>query len=474
MRKISYFFLLYALCALLYAPNSYAHAFGQQYTLPLPAWLYIYGGAITILLSFILATIFIKPQVKQHTENFSLFTLNFPLFSHTPRLLHTTSYILLKTISVALLLLAIVSGFIGVDIGVLNFNMTYFWIFLVIGGVYLSALVGNWWKYMNPWKILIDTFENLMQDSFTGIIPYPKRLGYIPSIIFCFLLMIFELIFQTTPFTLSLLLFIYTTITLSGMIVFGKEDWNIHAEVFTVYFSLLSLLSPFSLKQDRISFHLPGFKTLRSPINSLSLLVFILILLAGTAFDGLKETTTWFQLYYSTLHNLEFLFPVATYQFVEAVFYLFLIMSFVGIYFGVIWLIQRISKKTSFKQLAVLYAGTLIPILLGYNIAHYFSLILIQGQAIISLLSDPFGFGWNILGTADFKPNISLLSLNTIWHIQVVAIILGHVLAVVLSHSMGQKLKLSQKTFLLSQIPLLILMIFYTMGGLWLLSLPLN
>lgn len=474
MKRFSYFFLLYALCALLYAPNSYAHAFGQQYTLPLPAWLYIYGGAITILLSFILATVFIKPHAKQHTKNISLFTLHFSFFAYIPPRLCTTSYTLLKTLSVALLLLAIVSGFIGINIGALNFNMTYFWIFLIIGGGYLSAFIGNWWKYMNPWKILIDAFENLMHDSFTGIIPYPKHLGYIPSILFCFLLMIFEFIFQTTPFTLSLILFIYTTITLSGMILFGKEDWNTHAEVLTVYFSLLSLLSPFSLEQDRISFHLPGFRTLHSPIKSLGLLTFILILLAGTAFDGFKETTTWFQVYYSILHNLEFLFPISTYQAIEIVFYLVLIISFGGIYAATIWLTRRISKASSSRDLALIYTKTLIPVLLGYNIAHYFPLILTQGQAIISLISDPFGFGWNIFGTVDVKPNISLLSLHTIWHIQVAAIILGHVLAIILSHIIGQNLKRSQKSFSLSQIPLLILMIFYTMGGLWLLSLPLN
>jgi hypothetical protein len=471
MRKFLLFvFISASLSLCTFVPQAQAHAFGQQYTLPLPAWLYIYGGAITVILSFVLAGFFIQPPKKTTQKNSSTFPLNFSL----PPLLLTTSYLLLKTLSVFFLLFSILSGFIGVDIGVLNFNMTYFWIILVIGGVYLSALIGNWWSKLNPWMSMINAAEWLMQDSLTGIFPYPNRLRYTPSILFAFLLMVFELIFQTTPFTLSILLFVYTTTTLSGMILFGKEEWNEHAEVFTVYFGLIAKLCPFSITKNKLSFHLPGYQILLSPIGSSGLLIFILTLLAGTAFDGFKESADWFRLYYSFLHIFEFLFPISTYQCIEILFYLSLIGGFISLYFVAIWLTQKISKHGSTQSLALSYAGTLIPILLGYNLAHYFSLVLIQGQAFISLISDPFGFGWNLLGTASYKPNINLISLTTIWHLQVAAIIIGHILAVILSHLVGSTYESSKKQMLLAQIPLLTLMIFYTMGGLWLLSLPLN
>lgn len=473
MKKLfSSLFISASLYLYLFVPHTYAHAFGQQYTLPLPAWLYIYGGAITVLLSFVLAGILITPEKNKRKKTANL-SLSFPLSSKKN---HYGKWVLLslQVLSVFLLLFSIVCGFIGIDIGVLNFNMTYFWIFIVIGGVYLSALLGNWWEYMNPWKLIIQGAEFLMKDSLTGITSYPRKLSYSPSILFAFLLIVFELIFQTTPFTLSLLLFIYTTITLSGMILFGKDTWCKYAEVFTVYFTLISHLSPFSLKNNRISLRLPGSSIINEPLPATGLLLFILVLLAGTAFDGFRETADWFRLYYSTLHYGEFLFPVATYQCIEVLFYLFLILSFVSIYYLAIWVTGEIIKTKSTMSLALSFAGTLIPILLGYNIAHYFSLMLIQGQAMIALISDPFGFGWNLFGTVNVKPNINLLSLTTIWHLQVAAIIIGHILAVILSHLVGLKQNISNKLLLLSQIPLLILMIFYTMGGLWLLSLPLN
>jgi hypothetical protein len=93
-----------------------------------------------------------------------------------------------------------------------------------------------------------------------------------------------------------------------------------------------------------------------------------------------------------------------------------------------------------------------------------------QGQFAIPLASDPFGRGWDLLGTADFAPNLTALTPNMIWYTQVAVLVLGHVLGLVLAHDRAVALFSSARTAVRTQYAFLVLMVLYTVGGLWLLS----
>jgi hypothetical protein len=121
-------------------------------------------------------------------------------------------------------------------------------------------------------------------------------------------------------------------------------------------------------------------------------------------------------------------------------------------------------------SLADAFLGSLVPIALVYAVAHYFSLLVIQGQFAIPLASDPFGRGWDLLGSAAFRPNLAPLSPNTIWYVQVVALVVGHVLALTLAHDRAVGLFRSAQTAARTQYAMLALMVLYTVGGLRLLS----
>jgi hypothetical protein len=110
-----------------------------------------------------------------------------------------------------------------------------------------------------------------------------------------------------------------------------------------------------------------------------------------------------------------------------------------------------------------------VPIALAYAVAHYFSLLVQQGQYMIPLVSDPFGFGWDLLGTADYEPRLRVLSPNMTWYVQVAALVVGHVLGLVLAHDRAVALFRSGRAALNTQYALLSLMILYTVTGLWLL-----
>ena len=104
-----------------------------------------------------------------------------------------------------------------------------------------------------------------------------------------------------------------------------------------------------------------------------------------------------------------------------------------------------------------------------YAVSHYFTLLVIQGQKALSLASDPFGYGWDLLGTVDYSPNIAPFSPNTVWYVQVGALVAGHVAGLAVAHDRAVTV-LGERDALRSQYAMLALMIVYTVGGLWLLS----
>ena len=115
---------------------------------------------------------------------------------------------------------------------------------------------------------------------------------------------------------------------------------------------------------------------------------------------------------------------------------------------------------------------TLVPIGIAYHLAHYHSLLLVAGQYAIPLLSDPFGYGWDLFGTTLYLVDFSVVDAASIWYLSVGAIIVGHVVAVYLAHVMALRVYGNARTALQSQIPMLVLMVYYTMSSLWILSQP--
>ncbi|MCW2620388.1 MAG: hypothetical protein JWR28_3537, partial [Modestobacter sp.] len=103
----------------------------------------------------------------------------------------------------------------------------------------------------------------------------------------------------------------------------------------------------------------------------------------------------------------------------------------------------------------------------GYALAHYFSLLVLDGQLTWILASDPFRTGLDLFGTAGNAVNYTAISPRTISLVQVSAIVLGHVLGVVLAHD--RAVRVAPGRALVAQYPLLVVMVLFTVGGLGLL-----
>jgi len=123
------------------------------------------------------------------------------------------------------------------------------------------------------------------------------------------------------------------------------------------------------------------------------------------------------------------------------------------------------------EDIAKLFATSLLPIAIGYHIAHYFTYLIIQGQILILLISDPFGFDWNLFGTADYTINISILNAKFAWFLGISAIVIGHIFAVIIAHVIALN-NFNKNQALKSQYPMLILMILYTIFSLWIIAQP--
>jgi hypothetical protein len=147
---------------------------------------------------------------------------------------------------------------------------------------------------------------------------------------------------------------------------------------------------------------------------------------------------------------------------------------FNAVYHAICRLIAAVTgqARVAVPTIAGRFVLSFVPISLAYHIAHYFSYLAIGGQYIIPRLSDPLGRGWDLFGTAAYQPNIGMISPWLQWWVAVVSVVVGHVIAVVLAHVTASRFYGSRHLAILSQIPMLVLMVSYTMLSLWILSQP--
>lgn len=457
---------------LLFPKPAFAHAFGKLYNLPVPFWMYLYGGAAAIIVSFLIIGFFLnkaKSNLSYPTKDLSKISL-FSFFAGKQFLN------ILKIISVFLFLLTIATGIIGEDSPYSNFNMTFFWIIFTLGLTYITAFIGNIFAFINPWKILTEWFEKISGEEVKGVMKYPSSFGYYPALLFYFLFIWIELMIQTFPRTLSMILVQYTFLNVLGVMLIGKNAWFTYCEFFSVFFRLIGKIAPIEYKNGKLYLRPPFVGLLKEKTEHFSLLLFILFMLSSTAFDGFRSTTPWVRFYFQNVDEvLRTIFGEAANAIFQTIGLALSPFVFLAIYVTLVAFAKLIAgSKTSLLELSLQFAFSLVPIAFVYNVAHYYTLILTEGQNVIRLVSDPFGWGWNIFNTAAYEVNLSIIDANFTWHFQVALILLGHIVGTYLAHLIAVRVFPSHRKALVSQFPMLVLMVVYTMIGLWILSQPIT
>jgi hypothetical protein len=460
--------------ALLAASPAGAHGFGERYELPLPLSLYLFGAAAAVVVSFIIAGLFLRPAQGARVWRVDL--LAHPL----GRLIANDSLALaLRLVAVVLFLVTILAGFIGSDNPYRNVAPTLVWIIWWVGFAYVSASAGDLWWLINPWRTIFAAAEWVWRKAADRDLsldwPYPARLGVLPAVLLLLGFSWIELVYPNPalPLHLSWLAVGYSVLTFTAMVLFGRDAWLRHGDVFTVVFATFARFAPTEARAGpprQLLLRPFGAGLLDRAAVSGSMAAFVLLLLATVLFDGASTSPEW--------SNLENALAVRLSPFGELVpkaiktvgliaFWLLLSAAYIGTC-AIMSLV--VAGNRAPLDIAKNFALTLVPIAIGYHVAHYLVFLLVQGQYIIPLVSDPFGYGWNLFGTAGYRIDIAIVGARFAWYAALGAVLTGHIAAVYLAHH--KAMALFDGRALRSQVPLTALMVVYTFASLSILAEP--
>ena len=446
-----------------------AHGIGGVRDLPLPTWLFVYGAGVVVLVSFLaLALLWRRPLLEDMREGRQLPTaLQRILLSRALRLG-------LGTVSFLLLILVTAAAFLGDTSPTRNITPTFVYVVFWLGVVPLVVLFGNIWPLFNPWKAGADAVAWLAERlgaASEPLVTYPERVGRWPAAVLLFLWAVLELAYfdPADPRALGVAILLYSGITWFGAGIFGRRAWFANAEAFTVYFGFLAKIAPFAAGER------DGRRevVVRPPVTGLAeraqppgTLAFVAVMLGSVGFDGFSRIGWWLDRRATVANTAPNAFEYT--GMALNVSGLLLAVALVAFAYLVAVELARALARTE-DDLGDAFVASLVPIALVYTISHYFTLLIVQGQAAIRLASDPFGRGWDLLGTADYTANIAPISPNTVWYVQVGTLVAGHVVGLALAHDRAVAL-FPPRRALRSQFPLVALMVLYTVGGLWILA----
>ena len=450
------------------------HGFGQRYDLPIGLSLYLFAAGGVVLISFVLVVLFAGEQSGTRALEYPRRAVPWLLpiaRSSWPRVLG-------GAIGVLSLLIVVVAGLFGSSNAFYNPAEYFVWIFFWAMTVIVSGLVGNLWYLLNPWAAIFDIVTRFVRAKPVWRLP---EVGVWPAALVYFAFACLELTsgMASRPQIVAVATVVYTLVTLAGMFLFGRDAWLDHCEGFTVLFGVVGRFGPVEAERDengRISavYLRPwGMGLLKPGPDGWDRVVFVILMLSTLAFDGLSYTPAW-QDFNIALEPIWVPMGAFGFFFIRTLGLIVLTIAFLLVFTAfmeaVIYLGQR---KVNARATVTGFALTLVPIALVYNAAHNYSYLMVQSQYIVPLLNDPLQKGWHLWpAVADFKPSFALAQAATVWYAQIVLIVLGHVIAVFLSHlRAGERFRTAQRA-LLSQYPMLLLMVMYTMTSLWILAQP--
>ncbi|EME52585.1 hypothetical protein [Amycolatopsis decaplanina] len=402
-----------------------AHGLGGRSDLPVPLWLALYAGAAAVVVSFFALTALWKEPKLRGADAGRPLPLALQRFADS-----VFSRVASRTIGVMLFAGFLAMAWAGPDSPADNPAPAWFYVWFWVGLVPLSLLLGPVWRRLNPLRTVAALIPSRHREL-------PDRLGYLPAIVGLLAFLWLELVFphSDSPRVIALFGAVYAVIHIALGVVFGPR-WFDRGDAFEVYARLIAALSPFGRRGD-------GRLVVRNPLDGLLtispapwLTALVLVVLGSTAFDGLTRLPFWTSLDAGVLGGTAGLAACIALTYAA--------------YAGAISLTRPYLRRGFDPYPA--FAPSLIPIMVGYTVAHYFSFAVFSGQQ---------GFGRAI--------DYTVVSTGVIALVQIAGIVAGHVLAVTSAHDRSVGV-LRAKYVKVGQYPMLALMIGYTALGIALVS----
>lgn len=449
--------------------HALAHAFPRPYDLPLPLGHWLLGAGVAVALSFVAAVGLMRGAAYSREGVWAL----------PPRATEAL-LILLRGLSVALFVLLLAAGLFG-DQSDWDRNVlpVAIWVLWWVGMAFVCALVGDLWALVNPWAVI---GRCLFGRSGAGSPPLrlPSWVGVWPAVLLFLIFAWIELVWpaNAVPASLARAILAYSALTFVCMALFGVEAWLKRGEAFALLFGLFARFAPLTGRRDAagrpwLVLRPYGAGLVSSSLPSTSMTALVIAVLATVSFDGLSETPGWARLagmgigWLYQLGVVGAIGYVAAQSLVKTIGLLAAPLAFAAVYFAACRVASWLDGAPC-GEIARRFVLSLVPIAIGYHLAHYFSYLIIQGQMIVPLASDPFGAGWDLFGAAGRPLDVDVVDMRLVWIVAVGGVVLGHAAAVVLAH----RAALAAAMRPVSQAPLVVLMIAYTVTSLWILSQP--
>jgi len=431
------------------------HGIASRRDLPLPFSFVMAGAVLALVISFaILIFAWRTPRLKRVGGR------------DLPRVTAVVDSSVVQLIARALILatyawagLAMMAGQDLLTNPIFGFVFVWMW----VGLVPISLLLGQFWRATNPLRTIHRGLSAIARvDPEQGLLSLPAGIGVWPAAIGLFGFGWLELVQpdRTTLAVLRVWALAWLVILVLGAIVFGQR-WIGAADPFEVYASTIAQMSIFRRVGDQLRLVNPlaGLNAWRAPPGSTAV---VAALLGSTAFDSFTNTSWWIQ----TVQNS----ALPTVLWGTAGLLTMIIIVFVTFSLGAAWM-GRYGDRPAWEY-PRLMVGSLLPIVLGYVVAHYATLLIVEGQRVAINFSDPLGRGWNTFGSAEMGVNSAIFNHPTgIAVMQACAIIGGHVFGIICAHEKAVAL-LPPDRAVRGQLPLLLVMIGYTCAGLLLLFSP--
>jgi hypothetical protein len=414
------------------------HAMNPTYTSRLPLAVYLAGAAMTVALSFL----FVLARDVRAT----------PPSTSTPAHLPPAWLRLgLRILGIVAWLWIVAQGIVG-GASAGSVAPLFLWVYGWVGVALVSAAIGPAWHFLDPFSTIYDfgawVVRRLGVQAWTPA-DYPDRLGRWPAVIAFVGFVWLELVDKGGgPSTLFVVLVGYTAFTLAMMAQFGRDTWRANGETFTVWFRLLGRLAPFGLADEtgRVR-RRPFVSGLLEPGWRVSDAVLTALGVGSILFDGLSQTQFWFELFGAPGVPGETL----------------LLVGWLGLLVAAALLLTRIVGVEA-------TGAGLLPIAVGYLIAHYLTYLLIDGQNILVAISDPFQQGWDLFGTAFHEASGAWLPPGLVWTLQLASVVGGHMLGAWAGHvnaAAHAPAGADPATIRRREIPLAVVMVALTTLTLW-------
>lgn len=444
----------------LWAPApAFAHGLVQREQLPIPQWLFAWAAAAVLVISFFALAV-LWPQPRLEGDRYWRPVIGGRILAGP------VVQGLCGLVGVALFVVTILAGYLGQGVALDNWAPTFILIIFWVGLVFASILFGDVFRALSPWRALGRVLPSQNR-------PYPPWLGRWPAAAGLLGFTWIELVsgWGDHPARLVTAALAYTAWTLFAQFRWGVDAWSRWGESFSVYYNLFSRLSIWETRDGVVGVRRP--LTGLPPLDRVPGTVPLVVVMIGTVtFDGLSQGEAWRSLSTDAINGLAHLGigPIAASEIASTVGLALCVALIGGFYRLGIEGALSVGGNLSREQLEKGFIHSLVPIAAVYVAAHYFSFLIFEGQAIGYLASDPFGQGWDLVGTAASGIDYGLFSLKDIWYVQVGFVVVGHVAALTLAHDRALVMYREPRLAVRSQYWMLGVMVGFTSLALWLLA----